>query len=84
MQTFVPPLAKGLGPLAGIIMGRSAHNPSVVITSDKLLSTMLIEKPQLQDSNPGILWAASPRGQPPAVFWAQTRAVFDFGKSFKA
>ncbi|KAJ9075940.1 hypothetical protein DSO57_1030855 [Entomophthora muscae] len=48
------------------------------VLSDKLLSTMLIEKPQLQDLNPGIPRAASPRGQPPAVFWAQSRAL---GKS---
>ncbi|KAJ9058249.1 hypothetical protein DSO57_1014288 [Entomophthora muscae] len=55
-----------------------------VFTSDKLLSTMLIERPQLQDSNPGSLRAASPQGQPPTVFWAQTRAGFNFGKSFEA
>ncbi|KAJ9062478.1 hypothetical protein DSO57_1010267 [Entomophthora muscae] len=31
------------------------------VTSDKLLLTMLNEKPQLQDSNPDILQAASPQ-----------------------
>ncbi|KAJ9053171.1 hypothetical protein DSO57_1026843 [Entomophthora muscae] len=35
------------------------------VTRDKLLSTILIKKPQLQNSNPGILWAASLQGRPP-------------------
>ncbi|KAJ9083281.1 hypothetical protein DSO57_1036239 [Entomophthora muscae] len=37
----------------------------VTVTSDKLLSTMLIERPQLRDSNPGSLRAASLQGQLP-------------------
>ncbi|KAJ9061709.1 hypothetical protein DSO57_1017961 [Entomophthora muscae] len=35
------------------------------VTSDKLLLTMLIGKPQLRDSNPDTLWAASLQDQPP-------------------
>ncbi|KAJ9081575.1 hypothetical protein DSO57_1013281 [Entomophthora muscae] len=35
------------------------------VTSDKLLLTMHTGKPQLQDSNPDTLWAASPQDQPP-------------------
>ncbi|KAJ9059225.1 hypothetical protein DSO57_1004539 [Entomophthora muscae] len=38
----------------------SGHG-GITITSDKLLLTMLTGKPQLQDSNPGTLQAASPQ-----------------------
>ncbi|KAJ9077082.1 hypothetical protein DSO57_1020063 [Entomophthora muscae] len=58
--------------------------PSLVVTNNKLLFTMLIEKPQLQDLNPNTLRATSPQDQPPADFWAQTRAVFDFRESPKS
>ncbi|KAJ9076808.1 hypothetical protein DSO57_1022756 [Entomophthora muscae] len=40
-------------------------NLSKNITSDKLLLIMLTRKPQLRDSNPETMWAASPQDQLP-------------------
>ncbi|KAJ9088228.1 hypothetical protein DSO57_1025115 [Entomophthora muscae] len=37
-----------------------------IVTSDKLLSTMIIKRPQLWESNPDAPRAASPQGQPPS------------------
>ncbi|KAJ9074664.1 hypothetical protein DSO57_1004119 [Entomophthora muscae] len=45
-----------------------SFNVPVTVTNDKLLLAMRIEKPQLWDSNPGTLWAASLQAQPPAFF----------------
>ncbi|KAJ9068069.1 hypothetical protein DSO57_1032408 [Entomophthora muscae] len=43
-----------------------AAAPGVCVTSDKLLSTMIIKRPQLWESNPDAPRAASPQGQPPS------------------
>ncbi|KAJ9052551.1 hypothetical protein DSO57_1033043 [Entomophthora muscae] len=50
------------GPLEGTMESTSP----VCVTSDKLLLTMLIGKPQLQDLNPDILQPASPQDQLPS------------------
>ncbi|KAJ9068348.1 hypothetical protein DSO57_1029609 [Entomophthora muscae] len=46
--------------------------------------TMITEKPQLRDSNPETLRAASLQDQLPADFWAQARADLDFRNPLKA
>ncbi|KAJ9078256.1 hypothetical protein DSO57_1008641 [Entomophthora muscae] len=64
--------------------GNKKANLYLTVTSDKLLLTMITEKPQLRDSNPETPRAASLHDWLPADFWAQARADLDFGNSLRA